>query len=227
MVADGVVEASEAAAEAVAGSRPAELDTKPRLRQEAGLFRVLHVGFVARGCRAVGLHPCLDDVLRSAGPIQEETMLRISLFILALVTLALPVAPRVQAHCQVPCGIYDDQARVDQMNEDVETIRKAMSQMAELAGKSDAQSMNQLVRWITTKEQHASNIITIVSEYFLTQKLAPVTPEAEGHDIYLRKLADHHAVLRAAMKVKQNADPAFADTLHEALHDLARHYAIE
>ena len=33
-----------------------------------------------------------------------------------------------------------------------------------LAQKTDAQSLNQSVRWITTKDQHASHVITTVGE---------------------------------------------------------------
>jgi nickel superoxide dismutase len=128
------------------------------------------------------------------------------------------------AHCQVPCGIYDDAARITQMLEDTETIRKAMNQMAELQGKSDPQSMNQMTRWILTKEEHASRIITTVSEYFLTQKLKPVPSSDAGHEAYLQKLADHHAVMRAAMKAKQSTDPSLAGALHDAIDAMAVHY---
>ncbi|MEM6820934.1 MAG: superoxide dismutase [Ni], partial [Verrucomicrobiota bacterium] len=48
-----------------------------------------------------------------------------------------------QAHCQVPCGIYDDHARVQSMLEDADTVAKAASLLSELAGKSDPQSLNQ------------------------------------------------------------------------------------
>jgi nickel superoxide dismutase len=109
-------------------------------------------------------------------------------------------------HCQVPCGIYDDTARIERMLEDATTIEKALNNIALLAGKHDAQSANQLTRWIMTKETHASHIITTVAEYFLTQKVKPVAPSAEGHETYLAQLANHHQVMVAAMKVKQNSE---------------------
>jgi nickel superoxide dismutase len=43
--------------------------------------------------------------------------------------------------------------------------------IAELAGKSDAQSQNQLVRWVMNKENHAQKIISTISDYFLTQRV--------------------------------------------------------
>ncbi len=131
---------------------------------------------------------------------------------------------QAQAHCQVPCGIYDDAARIKRMQEDATTIAKAIKQISELAGKDEAQAFNQAARWVATKEDHASHVIQVVSEYFLTQKVKAVAPGAEGYDAYLKKLADHHAVMVAAMKTKQKADPAAADALHHAIDALAKHY---
>lgn len=128
------------------------------------------------------------------------------------------------AHCQVPCGIYDDAARITRMYEDASTIEKAMVKMQDLAENHDIQGANQLVRWINTKEDHASNIITTVSEYFLTQKVKPVAADAEGYDAYLAKLADHHRVMNAAMKAKQNSDPAVVAKLRAAIDAMGKHY---
>ncbi len=143
-----------------------------------------------------------------------------------LATIALWTArPKVaDAHCQVPCGIYDDKARIARLHEDTMTIAKAMTSINELAGKHDAQSLNQATRWINTKEAHASHIIEVISEYFLTQRVKPVSPGADGYDTYLKTLADHHAVMVAAMKAKQNADPTYADHLDHAIDALAKHY---
>ena len=145
---------------------------------------------------------------------------------LALLTLAtLPTSGF--AHCQIPCGIYDDGARIERMVEDTTTIESAIKNIDELAGKDDAQSANQLTRWIMIKEAHASDIITTVAEYFLTQKVKPVAPGADGYDAYLQKLADHHGVMRAAMKAKQNADLKYVKELQEAIAALASHYDVQ
>eukprot|EP00470_Lotharella_oceanica_P004368 CAMPEP_0170176724 /NCGR_PEP_ID=MMETSP0040_2-20121228/9539_1 /TAXON_ID=641309 /ORGANISM="Lotharella oceanica, Strain CCMP622" /LENGTH=163 /DNA_ID=CAMNT_0010419141 /DNA_START=138 /DNA_END=629 /DNA_ORIENTATION=+ len=125
------------------------------------------------------------------------------------------------AHCQVPCGIYNDPARIAAMQEDVKTIAKAMAQVQGLAQSSDAQSVNQATRWIMTKEQHASNIITTVSEYFLTQKVKEVSKTDHAYQSYLEILAMHHKVMRLAMKAKQSADPKVADALAHELSHLA------
>lgn len=133
----------------------------------------------------------------------------------------------VSAHCQVPCGIYDDAARIAQLKEDSTTIAKAITQINEMVDEDDgmqAKNVNQVIRWVTTKEDHASRIITVVSEYFLTQKVKPVAPGADGYDAYLKSLADHHAVMAAAMKTKQDAAPATVDALNQAIAGLAKHY---
>ena len=74
-------------------------------------------------------------------------------FIYTLLIPFLTIQSIALAHCQVPCGIYDDTVRVMQIREDFYTIKKAMSQINILSGKSDPLSMNQLTRWVMTKEK--------------------------------------------------------------------------
>jgi hypothetical protein len=142
---------------------------------------------------------------------------RILLTAAATMTVLTFSAGSVAAHCQVPCGIYDDAARVAAMKEDAATITKSIGKIRELSSKHDPQAFNQSVRWTTTKDAHAANIIATVSEYFLTQKVKPVAPGAEGHDAYLEALATCHAVMVAAMKTKQMVDPAAAKALDAAI----------
>lgn len=129
-------------------------------------------------------------------------------FALSLIALTATVTlpSRADAHCQIPCGIYDDHARVHSIREDITTIEKAVKNIRELSGKKDAQSANQLVRWITNKEEHAEKIIRTISDYFLTQKIKPAdAKDDKAQAAYLQMLARHHAVMVAAMKAKQNA----------------------
>jgi nickel superoxide dismutase len=146
--------------------------------------------------------------------------------LVGLVTLVIwsEGVPRAKAHCQVPCGIYDDPARIRGLYEDAATIAKAIDNIAKLSGKTDAESVNQLTRWINTKEDHASHIIKVVSEYFLTQKVKPVAAGSDGYDAYLKALADHHAVLAAAMKTKQKPDLGNVRSLQGAIHTMQHHY---
>jgi len=109
------------------------------------------------------------------------------------------------AHCQVPCGIYNDAARIVQIQEDFSTIQKAMTQIKELSLKQDATSMNQLTRWIITKEDHASKIQKVISEYFLTQRIK-VKTEGSEFDTYVKQTTTLHQILVSAMKCKQTID---------------------
>jgi len=122
------------------------------------------------------------------------------------------------AHCQIPCGIYNDNARVKSMIEDSVTVEKSMKLIADLAGKSDAQSQNQMVRWVMNKEKHAQNIISTISNYFLTQRVKPDQKD------YAERLIKHHAVIIAAMKAKQNTDVKYSKTLKERIEALASYY---
>jgi len=137
-------------------------------------------------------------------------------FIVVASSLVLPHPTK--AHCQIPCGIYDDHARVQSMLEDAATVEKSAKLIAELAGKSDAQSQNQLVRWVMNKEAHAQKIISTICDYFLTQRVKP------GQEDYSERLAKHHAVIIAAMKAKQNAAGENAKTLKESIEALSSYY---
>ena len=133
---------------------------------------------------------------------------------------AITTNQTAQAHCEVPCGIYDDGARVIQMLEDTKTTAKASKMIAELAGKTDAQSANQLSRWVTNKETHAQNVIETISHYFLTQRV-----KASQKD-YKDRLAKHHAIMVAAMKVKQNADGKYSEELTKAIMAIVPYYHV-
>ena len=122
------------------------------------------------------------------------------------------------SHCEVPCGIYGDQRRFEEMLEDTETIAKAIAQINELSTKQDALSHNQLARWVVTKETHATNIQHIMAQYFMTQRIKPSSEE------YIKKLTAAHAVLLAAMSSKQVVDPAAGETLKKAILDFYRAY---
>ena len=132
--------------------------------------------------------------------------------------MSILVTQPLEAHCQVPCGIYDDAARVSAMLEDATTVAKATKLINELAGKTDAQSQNQMVRWVSNKEKHAQNIISTISDYFLTQRVKSTQKD------YTERLIKHHAVIVAAMKAKQHANALSAENLHKSIHALSVYY---
>lgn len=140
------------------------------------------------------------------------------LVVCTLVGYGLLLPPQGFTHCQIPCGIYDDAARVKAMLEDATTVEKATKLIDELAGKTDAQSQNQIVRWVVTKEQHAQKIISTISDYFLTQRVKTSQKD------YAERLVKHHAVIVAGMKAKQNADAKFAKALKDSIEALRPYY---
>ena len=117
-------------------------------------------------------------------------------------------AANVYAHYEIPCGIYDDEARITMILEHASTIEKSMNQIT-LLGKENPLNNNQLVRWIVNKEQHADAVQEIVSQYFMTQR---IKPDAEK---YSDKLSLLHQMLLAAMKCKQTTDTQHVDSLRD------------
>ena len=122
------------------------------------------------------------------------------------------------AHCQIPCGIYNDHHRVFSMREDLTTISKSAKLIRKLSRKNDPQSKNQLVRWVVNKEQHAERIIRTISDYFMAQK---IKPKAKG---YREMLVRHHAVMVAAMKCKQSAEQKPLQALGRAIAGIAGYW---
>ena len=150
-------------------------------------------------------------------------MMKKQLYFVVLTAFAIigagVLSPRLaSAHCQIPCGIYDDHARVHSMLEDVDTVEKSIKMINEMSGKTDPQSQNQLVRWVMNKEKHAQNIISTISDYFLTQRVNPNQKD------YAERLARHHAVIVAAMKTKQSVDMKNVSTLRESVQALSAYY---
>ena len=122
---------------------------------------------------------------------------------LAMVDLS---AAMVGAHCEIPCGIYDDQLRADLIAEHSNTIEKSMKKIVELS-KQNPVNYNQLVRWISNKEKHADEIQHLVTQYFMTQRIKPDAKK------YSEKLAVLHKMLIYAMKCKQSTEVAHVSTL--------------
>ena len=173
--------------------------------------------YCSRGIAFFGYQDSACQMLRSA--------LRLSSKAPQLALLGrVPGAPAalIRGHCQVPCGIFDDPVRVTLLKEDAATVRKAMLQINELSAAGTALALNQSTRWVLAKEDAAGNIITIVSEYMLCQRVKKEL--FEKNEEYLEALAVHHGVLAAAVKTKQVVDAAACDALDHAITHLAPMY---
>ncbi|CAE7684232.1 lip-1 [Symbiodinium sp. CCMP2592] len=100
-----------------------------------------------------------------------------------------------------------------------------MVQIGELSASITPLNINQMTRWVNTKEEHAGKIISLMSEYCLCQRVKPVsdpkTPFASEAD-YIAALQSHHQVMLAAVKCKQNVDPALADALDGAVAEMSK-----
>ncbi len=129
----------------------------------------------------------------------------------------LMTAGVVGAHCEIPCGIYDDQARADLISEHIDTIEKSMKQIEGLS-KADLIDYNQLVRWINNKELHANKLQEIVTQYFMTQRIKL------DADKYNDKIGALHGMLIYAMKCKQTTDLGNVEKLRNLLKEFEKLY---
>lgn len=149
---------------------------------------------------------------------------RFARMILMIVLLTCGGGSWLQAHCQVPCGIYDDEARFKLLFEHITTIEKAMKEIVSLSGQSPV-NHNQLVRWVMNKEKHAEEFSEILSYYFLAQRLVPKAADAgEARAIYLEQLELAHRLIVTAMKAKQTVELAHVQTLRDLLAKLQNSY---
>lgn len=146
------------------------------------------------------------------------------LVILSIFISVFFVSQKSFAHCEIPCGIYGDSLRIEQISEHITTLEKSMNQINELSKAGD-KNYNQLVRWVMNKEDHAQKIQDIVSQYFLHQRIKPVDPtDVEAYAKYTNQLALLHQLLVLSMKAKQSTDLEVIDKLRVTLDKFAHSY---
>ena len=140
-----------------------------------------------------------------------------------LATVAI-LASMAYSHCQIPCGIYNDQMRFDTIAEHITTIEKSMKLITELSGQ-DKPNMNQVVRWVQNKEEHADEISHIVSYYFMAQRVKlPEEGDSKAQNQYVKKLTLLHRMLVYSMKAKQTTDLANVEQLKLSLNEFHKVY---
>ena len=143
---------------------------------------------------------------------------------LALFISVFAISQPSYAHCEIPCGIYGDSLRIEQISEHITTLEKSMNQINELSKAGD-KNYNQLVRWVVNKEEHATKIQDIVSQYFLHQRIKPVDPtDVEAYAKYTNQLALLHHLLVFSMKAKQSTDLEVIEKLRSTLDKFAHSY---
>ena len=146
-----------------------------------------------------------------------------SFLLLATAALfSLVSTPDSHAHCQVPCGIYSDDTVLIDLQTHQKTIAKAMDQINELS-KDAGKNANQIARWVTNKEEHATKIQDTMTQYFLAQRVK-LTVSRDELEAYFNKLTLIHQIILHAMKCKQTTDPANAQGLHETIAAFTKAY---
>ncbi|MFP4548476.1 MAG: superoxide dismutase [Ni] [Fidelibacterota bacterium] len=143
--------------------------------------------------------------------------------VISLITvLAIPVM--LSAHCQIPCGIYDDEVRFKLMREHVETIEKSIKEIDALT-KGTLKNENQLVRWVMNKDHHADKLSEIVTYYFMAQRVKPAdSKDKHAYDHYKEQLELLHRILVQSMKAKQNSDLKFVEELNQLIDKFEKAY---
>jgi nickel superoxide dismutase len=114
--------------------------------------------------------------------------------------------------------------RMELISEHITTIEKSMKMIDELS-KEEKVNANQLVRWVMNKEDHASKIQDIVTQYFMTQRVKPVDEkDAEAYGKYVTQATLLQKMLVHAMKAKQSTDPSQIQALRALLDQFGAAY---
>ena len=135
----------------------------------------------------------------------------------SMITFSSVTSQKAEAHCQVPCGIYGDEAKFGELEQHIATIEKAMAQITELAD-GGAANANQIVRWTVNKESHAQKIQDEVGHYFLAQRVKLPAAGADKSG-YLKQLELLHQITVYSMKCKQTTDQANVAALKKSVAD--------
>lgn len=128
------------------------------------------------------------------------------------------------AHCQIPCGIYNDEMRFTMMLENVTTVEKSMTEITAL-NKMDKPDMNKLVRWVDNKDTHADKLAEIITYYFMSQRVKPVSQENKAdYQKYVNQIALLHQMLVATMKTKQTTELKYCRELRRLIAEFKTSY---
>ena len=148
-----------------------------------------------------------------------------NVFVPAVIAVfVLVISSVVYSHCQIPCGIYDDNMRFDMMAEHIVTVEKSMNMINQISGEQKP-DMNQLVRWVQNKETHADELNHIITYYFMAQRVKPTEKaDVAEYENYQEKLILLHRMLVTSMKAKQTTDLSITKQLTELLTDFKKAY---
>lgn len=124
------------------------------------------------------------------------------------IALSLLSAPMLHSHCQMPCGIYHDEMVYDQVDQFVETAYKAITVLSD-SKFATAQERNEFVRWVMQKDKMSDEMASLITTYFLQQKIKP------GEDDTVKRITAAHKLLNYLMTIKQTVDMQYVNAFSE------------
>ncbi|MFP4521779.1 MAG: superoxide dismutase [Ni] [Fibrobacterota bacterium] len=142
---------------------------------------------------------------------------------LLLLLILFIFIPESHAHCQVPCGIYDDSLRIELIKEHIRTVEKSMRKIEELGKEKDV-NYNQLIRWTVNRDEHADKIMNIIAQYFMAQRIKPCKDGEEKKSRCSELLTVSHKIMYYAMKAKQSTDKMNIEKLRKYTETLEKIY---
>jgi nickel superoxide dismutase len=121
----------------------------------------------------------------------------------------------VQAHCDVPCGIYE----TDTVSHAAETCRRMVEMIENLGPIDNPEKNNTFVRCVMTKEKYGQRVkdelSLLWSDYFKPEHL---TDYPDLHDTFWK-------TIKQASKVKQGIAMDEAIKLNDMVHEIAHLFA--
>lgn len=121
----------------------------------------------------------------------------------------------VDAHCDIPCGIYE----TDSMSHAAQTCVRMIEKIEELGAIDNNEKHNTFIRCIMTKEKHAERVkrelAILWGDYFKPEHLEKFP---ELHETFWRGT-------KQASKVKQTISMEEAIKLRDVVHEVAHMFA--
>ncbi len=125
-------------------------------------------------------------------------------FINAIICALILTQTPLSSHCQMPCGIYHDNMVFDTIDQYVETMFKGSSVLKENKF-ATLRDKNEFIRWVIEKEKASDDVSTLITTYFLQQKIKPDETDT------VKRITAAHKLLVLAVLIKQNPDHKYVD----------------
>ena len=114
----------------------------------------------------------------------------------------------LEAHCQMPCGIYHDDMVYDLIDQYVETMIKANTIINQTKFETVRQK-NEFIRWVMEKEKESTDVAQLITTFFLQQKIKT------GESDTAKRLESAHKLLALLVSIKQNTDVKIVESFGE------------